>query len=104
MFYMSEDAVNSPDHYNHGGLETIDAIREALGEEGFFNFCRGSALKYIWRAGHKHDRAEDLAKAAWYCRMAAGDDPRETKGTVRPLTPAERKQAWIADDERLARV
>ena len=72
--------VNSPSHYNHGGLETIDAIREALGEIGFLHFCRGNALKYIWRAGHKDNAKEDLAKAAWYCRMAAGDDPRKDKG------------------------
>lgn len=72
------DMVNSPSHYTHGdGLETIDAIKQALGTEGFLAYCRGNVLKYIWRAGHKHDTTEDLAKAVWYCRMAAGDDPRE---------------------------
>ena len=70
------DSVYWPEHYNHAKLETIDAIREALGEEGFFHFCRGNALKYIWRAGHKNEAKEDLFKAAWYCNMAAGNDPR----------------------------
>ena len=27
------------------------------------NFCLGSAIKYIWRADHKHDAIEDLKKA-----------------------------------------
>jgi len=70
------DMVNSPSHYNKGGIECIDAIRAALGEEGFKAYCRGNALKYTWRAGLKLDEVEDLKKAAWYNRMAAGDDPR----------------------------
>ena len=31
-----------------------------------FNFNRGNAIKYIWRAGEKGDEIEDLKKAAWY--------------------------------------
>jgi hypothetical protein len=71
------DNVNRPAHYNTGGIETIDAIREALGDEGFKAMCRGNALKYIWRAPHKGREAEDYKKAIWYLRMAAGDDPRQ---------------------------
>jgi hypothetical protein len=77
---MSEEAVNSPSHYNQTELECIDAIRYALGEEGFIAYCKGNALKYTWRSGHKIDSAEDLKKAAWYCRMASGDDPRKDPG------------------------
>ncbi len=77
---MSEDAVNSPPHYNQTELECIDAIRYALGNEGFIAYCKGNALKYTWRSGHKIDSAEDLKKAAWYCRMAADDDPRKDPG------------------------
>jgi hypothetical protein len=77
---MNKDMVNSPDHYNQGKVECIDAIREALGEEGFVAYCRGNALKYNWRAGHKNDGIEDLKKAVWYIRMAAGDDPRADEG------------------------
>jgi hypothetical protein len=72
------DMVNSPDHYNQSDIECIDAIHAALGEEGFIAYCRGNAIKYNWRAGHKMDRWEDLRKAAWYSSMAAGDDPRPT--------------------------
>lgn len=71
------DYVNRPPHYNAASIETIDAIREALGDEGFKCFCRGNALKYVWRAPLKGNFKSDMAKAAWYCRMAAGDDPRK---------------------------
>ena len=30
------------------------------------NFCLGNAIKYIWRAGLKGERVEDLKKARWY--------------------------------------
>jgi len=71
----SSDSVANPDHYTNGEIECIDAIRAALGEEGFRAFCLGNVLKYAWRAPYK-GREEDALKAAWYARMAAGDDPR----------------------------
>ena len=57
--------VHSPAHYNQGGIETIDAIRAALGEGGFEAYCAGNCLKYIWRYKHKNG-AECLRKARWY--------------------------------------
>ena len=71
-----DDMVNSPPHYNSGGIECIDAMRDMLGEEGFIAYCKGSAFKYTWRSGLKFDEGEDLKKAVWYTRMANGDDPR----------------------------
>jgi hypothetical protein len=76
-FSDEEDLINSPSHYNQFGLECIDAIKLAVGEEGFVGYCHGNALKYLWRAEYKHSKRQDLAKAAWYCRMATGDDPRD---------------------------
>ena len=58
---QSKDTVNHPAHYNVGTIEVIDAI-----ESWQLNFSRGSAVKYIARAGHKDDEIEDLKKAAWY--------------------------------------
>jgi hypothetical protein len=58
------ETVNHPEHYQAaGGLECIDVI-EALE----LNFSLGSAMKYLWRAGKKHnvDGIEDLRKARWY--------------------------------------
>ena len=68
---MNFDMVNHPPHYNQGSIETIDGIEVALGPGGFVAYCRGNALKYLWRASHKGAEAEDLRKAEWYCRKAA---------------------------------
>lgn len=65
------DAVNHPAHYTAGGIECIDAIRESLGLDGFVAHCRGTAIKYAWRAGRKANHAEDLRKGAWYLTRAA---------------------------------
>ena len=68
------DPVNHPSHYKHpSGAECID-VAETMG------FCRGSALKYVWRAGWKRwqeQEIEDLKKARWYldreiARLEAG--------------------------------
>lgn len=65
------DNVNHPPHYTAGPIECIDAIRAALGDEGFIAYCRGTAIKYAWRAGRKSAHAEDLRKGAWYLTRAA---------------------------------
>lgn len=65
------DAVTNPAHYTAGGVECIDAIRAALGDEGFAAYCRGNAMKYTWRVSLKHNDAQDSAKGAWYLAMAA---------------------------------
>jgi hypothetical protein len=63
------DAVNHPPHYTAGEIECIDAIRAALGREGFLAYCRGNAIKYLWRCVHKGG-VEDLKKAKWYQEKA----------------------------------
>ena len=55
------DMINSPPHYQAGGLEVIDVI------EAFrLDFHLGNVVKYILRAGFKGDALEDLRKARWY--------------------------------------
>ena len=68
-----EDIVNNPSHYTQDGeIECIDAIRAALGPDGFRAFCRGNAMKYIWRSELKTgDPTTDLRKAEWYMNRAA---------------------------------
>lgn len=66
------DMVNHPPHYTQGSVECIDAIRAALGDEGLVAFCRGNALKYLWRTGQKGDAVQDLEKAIWYITKAVG--------------------------------
>ena len=57
------DNVNHPAHYKSvvPDIECIDVTEH-------FNYNRGNAIKYIWRAGHKDKtkEIEDLQKAVWY--------------------------------------
>lgn len=55
--------IDHPDHYQSTQIEAIDVI-----EQFYLNFSRGSALKYILRAGKKPHESEvdDLKKALWY--------------------------------------
>ena len=57
----NSSSVNHPAHYNSSpsGIECIDVVEH-------LTFNVGSAIKYLWRAGHKGDIIEDLQKAAWY--------------------------------------
>lgn len=49
------DKIN-PTHYNRNGVECIDYAVD-------MSFTLGNALKYVWRAGSKGSREEDLRKA-----------------------------------------
>ena len=63
------DNVNHPAHYNShpSGIECIEIARH-------HNFNIGNAIKYLWRAGLKHEegmedadkQVEDLRKAIFY--------------------------------------
>lgn len=66
QFTTSVDMVNHPPHYTQGGVECIDAIKAALGREGFIMFLRGQVIKYQWRLGLKDSSLQDAAKANWY--------------------------------------
>lgn len=60
----ANDPVDHPRHYtsNASGIECIDVVEH-------MNFCRGAAVKYIWRAGLKggpEKELEDLRKAIWF--------------------------------------
>lgn len=67
MDLVEVDMVNQPLHYKtESGLECIDAIRAMLGEDAFIAYCKGTAMKYIWRSGHKWNADEDIKKAIWY--------------------------------------
>jgi hypothetical protein len=63
------DAVHSPPHYQQGDVECIDAIESSLTAEEFRGYCKGNALKYIWRERHK-GQDESLQKAIWYLKRA----------------------------------
>nr|DAD83098.1 MAG TPA: nucelotide kinase [Podoviridae sp. ctlpi2] len=79
------DLVNHPPHYQSNGIECIDAIRAALTPEQFAGYCRGNAMKYLWRAGKKLQSGqlaadawkEDLEKARWYLNKILNDQPSD---------------------------
>lgn len=60
---VHENEVTHPSHYATITPEPITFIRDK-------DYLTGSALKYIFRAGHKKGAAEnvDMGKAAWYLR------------------------------------
>ena len=53
--------INSPAHYTYSAHEPIDVI-----EAWALPFHLGCVIKYIARAQHKGEEAEDLRKALWY--------------------------------------
>ena len=72
------DAVN-PDHYKHGGIECIEALKAATTRlTGIEAVCTANAIKYLWRWKDKNG-AEDIRKAIWYCERLLkeiGDEER----------------------------
>ena len=62
---MEKERVDHPEHYlkHPAGIECVDVC------EGF-DFVIGNAIKYLWRAGLKGDRLEDLEKCLWYVERA----------------------------------
>ena len=67
------DAIN-PEHYktHKSGIECIQVTEH-------FNFCLGNAIKYIWRAGQKGSKLEDLKKARWYLDREIGRIENDNK-------------------------
>lgn len=60
------DLVNKPNHYNIGGIETVDIIKTMLTEEEFKGYLKGNILKYRERAERKGNAEQDYAKAKKY--------------------------------------
>lgn len=61
---MSKEMIDHPDHY--GGKDNpYEAIKVIEAWE--LDFHLGNVVKYISRAGKKHNRrTEDIKKAKWY--------------------------------------
>ena len=58
------DMVNNPPHYQDAsGIQCIEVTK-------FLGFCDGNCFKYLYRAGQKGDKIEDLEKAKWYAKQA----------------------------------
>lgn len=59
------NAVDHPQHYNHGKYECIDVMVENFGKEAVKHFCLLNAFKYVWRSDYKNG-TQDIKKAMWY--------------------------------------
>lgn len=92
---IHENAVSHPSHYATLDPEPITFIRDK-------DYLTGSALKYIFRAGHKNGADEniDMGKAAWYLRELVAKHGSQTAIAIlrnaywdtidRQLTPEDR--------------
>ena len=92
---VHENEVTHPSHYAALNPEPITFIRDK-------DYLTGSALKYIFRAGHKGgaDENVDMGKAAWYLRELVNEQGGQTVIAIlrnvhwdtidRQLTPEER--------------
>ena len=67
------DEVNHPAHYTQGGIECIAAIEAALTPEEFRGYCKGNAIKYLWRMNYKGGK-QSLEKAMWYMKRLLGKE------------------------------
>lgn len=61
---------NAQKHYCTGDVEFIDAVRSALGLEGFIAFCRGACLQQLWKAGKTEALLKNLKDAQFYLEEA----------------------------------
>lgn len=70
---VHENVVSHPSHYAALTPEPITFIRDK-------DYLTGSALKYIFRAGHKNgaDENVDMEKAAWYLRELVAEQGGQT--------------------------
>lgn len=94
---VHENEVNHPSHYAALIPEPITFIRDR-------DYLTGSALKYIFRAGHKDgaDENVDMGKAAWYLRELVNEQGSQTAIAIlrdvywdtidRQLTPEDRAE------------
>lgn len=73
-YFLPDHVPHCPSHYKQGDIECIDAIYEALGVHGFIDYCRASAMKYLWRCDDKGDKDHDLKKAARFTQWAASKE------------------------------
>ena len=80
-----DDLVNHPSHYTQGGVECIEAIRSALGEDGFQASCVANVIKYVWRYKKKNG-LQDLAKAQVYLSWLIESVEKETNSSGKPET------------------
>lgn len=88
---VRKNVVSHPSHYANFDPEPITFIRDK-------DYLTGSALKYIFRAGHKDgaDENVDMGKAAWYLREFVAKQGGQTAIAIL------RNVCWDTIDRQLA--
>ena len=61
-----DDMVNSPAHYMHGGIETIELIKAFLTPEEWRGYLKGTIYAYRDRAPYKGQKEQDYEKGVRY--------------------------------------
>lgn len=83
---MAHDPVNSPSHYRwHPVAECIEIVEH-------FPHLEATAIAYLWRAGEKDNKLEDLRKARWYIDRAIRLEERRRASASADLTGGGRGQ------------
>lgn len=67
------DPVERPAHYNNGGIECIDYLKDNMSWEGYTGYLEGNCKKYLHRWRYKAKPLEDLKKARWYLDRLIGE-------------------------------
>lgn len=80
------DMINHPPHYTDGPpCPKCGTPVECITVTETMDFCRGNAMKYLWRAGKKSKMGEieDLRKARWYIDRVIANLEKEDPSAIR---------------------
>lgn len=86
------DDVERPSHYNKGGIEAIQYIRQQLGPIGVMFYSEGNSLKYGHRWRYKSP-VKDLGKKEVYSKWMREE--------IEKLHTKEGRQAWLTQLDEL---
>lgn len=75
---MTNMESSNPDHYQHGAVECIDAMRSASTKHEMRGYLKLTIMKYLWRLGRKDDPAIEAEKilvyAGWLLNLERNED------------------------------
>ena len=75
-----QDNINNPQHYTHGGIETIDYMRAKSTHEEFAGHLRLTCIKYLSRGPYKQAALQDYQKARVYLSWLIEEMERNQSG------------------------
>jgi len=98
------DPVDRPSHYNIGGIEAIEYIKQQIGPIGYFFYCEGNSLKYSHRWRYK-DPMKDLGKKQVYSTWmkAEADRLKTVEGRTEWLKQLEELKSFVLSFEEVGK-